>query len=330
VEAGSRSPASGNGSRGVGCFFSGGVDSYYSLLKNEKEVTALILVHGFDVPLRDVELWGRVRKEIREVAKEFGKAIVEVETNLREITDPFVDWNDNVGCGLATVALALAPGFDRVIVPASKSYGDMEPYGSHPLLDPLWSTEALELLHDGGEAYRDEKVEKIAGHESVGRHLRVCWRNTGGAYNCGTCEKCLRTMLSLLAAGALDGCRTFEAPLTEEAVAAMEITRPPILLFAEENLLRLERAAAPEGILRGLRTCIDRYRGGRLALEIAEAGPGFLRTDEWRNVRDRVLDAVWETQRAWLVAALGRKVREAVTRRLPWKRLLRRFATGKE
>jgi hypothetical protein len=33
--------------------------------------------------------------------------------------------------------------------------------------------------------------------------LRVCWLNPDQSNNCGRCEKCLRTMTSLAAAGVL-------------------------------------------------------------------------------------------------------------------------------
>ena len=33
----------------IGCFFSGGVDSFYTYLKNKKKINYLIFVHGFDI-----------------------------------------------------------------------------------------------------------------------------------------------------------------------------------------------------------------------------------------------------------------------------------------
>src|SRR5439155_24685128 len=42
-----------HGGTGVGCFFSGGVDSFYTLLKNLEEITTIVFVHGFDISLTD-------------------------------------------------------------------------------------------------------------------------------------------------------------------------------------------------------------------------------------------------------------------------------------
>ena len=45
------SPAS-----GVGCFFSGGLDSLHTLFKNLDKITHLIFVHGIDIPLNNSAL----------------------------------------------------------------------------------------------------------------------------------------------------------------------------------------------------------------------------------------------------------------------------------
>jgi hypothetical protein len=39
--------------RGVGCFFSGGVDSFYSAIERSEDITHLIFVTGFDIDVED-------------------------------------------------------------------------------------------------------------------------------------------------------------------------------------------------------------------------------------------------------------------------------------
>ena len=70
--------------RRVGTFFSGGVDSFYTFLKHQDEITDLIFVHGLDIRLTDTRLREKSSKKIREIASSFGKKIVEIETNIRE------------------------------------------------------------------------------------------------------------------------------------------------------------------------------------------------------------------------------------------------------
>src|SRR6185369_5970784 len=53
-----------------------------------------------------------------------------------------------------------------------------------------------QIVHDGAEASRTEKVRCIAKNQEALDWLRVCGNDTVD-YNCGSCEKCLRTMMSL-------------------------------------------------------------------------------------------------------------------------------------
>ena len=223
VEAEARKNTPGHTGRRVGCFFSAGIDSFYTLLKHEHEITDLIFVHGFDIPLHNSLLRSRVSDSIRAVAAKFRKRVLEVETNLREFSDEYVSWNFLHGAALASVGLLLAPEFSRIYIAASCSYADLFPWGSHPLVDPLWSTETMEIVHDGCEATRAEKAAYIASNETAVNYLRVCWENPGGAYNCGRCEKCVRTMAILRAVGILAKCPTFESPLDLRALANREV-----------------------------------------------------------------------------------------------------------
>jgi hypothetical protein len=196
VHATERQPAPAPGT-GVGAFFTGGVDSFYTALKRREELTGLVFVHGFDVPLADAGRREHVSNGVRAAAAELGLPLLEVETDIRSFSDQSVKWLDYHGAALASVALLLAPWFRRVYVPATMTYATLDPLGSHPLVDPLWSTEDVELVHDGCEATRLDKLRVIAGCEAARDWLRVCPKNWGGTYNCGHCEKCLRTMVAL-------------------------------------------------------------------------------------------------------------------------------------
>ena len=198
---------------GVGCFFSAGVDSFYSVLQHRDEITELVFVHGFDVPLERATASDRIVDGVRSAAAEMGKPLVEVWTDLRRFSDPRVSWNLYHGAALAMVAHLLSARFERVYVPATHTFAHLLPWGSHPLLDPLWSTEALEIVHDGAGVTRPEKVEFVSAHDVALSWLRVCWESRATAYNCGSCEKCLRTMAALELSGALQRSRTFPVRL---------------------------------------------------------------------------------------------------------------------
>jgi hypothetical protein len=242
----------------VACFFSGGIDSWYTLLKHQREITHLILVHGFDFNLRDEELRAQVGKALRRAAAQMGKQIVEVTTNLRELAFRYDDWTFYHGPALASVALLLSPNFRKIYIASSHDYSSLFPWGSHPVLDHLWSTETTELVHDGCEATRVAKARQVAASEFALSSLRVCWENRDGAYNCGRCEKCLRTMINLLIAGALERCPTFPLPLDPVLVADLDITASNTRLFMIENIEGLQRVGGPPELLRAMREAIDR------------------------------------------------------------------------
>ena len=198
----------------VGAFFSGGVDSFYTLQKHRKEITHLIFVSGFDVPLQRSALRQLITRELRRTAEEIELPLIEVETNLREFSDSlFFSWEDQHGAGLAAVAHFLAPSFDKVYIPSSYALPFLFPYGSHPGLDPMWNSKSLELVHDGIEATRFDKIGALRSWDAAVRNLRVCWQLVEGQYNCCRCRKCLWTMAFLRAHGVLEQAATFPLAL---------------------------------------------------------------------------------------------------------------------
>ena len=206
---------------GVSLFFSGGVDSFYSLIKNRDEVDNLVLIHGFDVPLADTRTFELAEAQAREVARIFGKRLIVVSTNLHW-EQPSVPggWGMYGGAALAAVAYALTPNHCKVYIASSHSYTDLPPLGSHPLLDPLWSTHQVEIVNTGIET-RIDKLRVVVQYPEALARLRVCWENLGN-YNCGLCEKCIRTMLALLALG-IEHCPAFPDTLTPELVRRQEL-----------------------------------------------------------------------------------------------------------
>jgi hypothetical protein len=195
-----------------GLFFSLGVDSFYSLLKHEREhpddadtITHLITLHGFDVSMRAWvdEFPSKVLHNSERVAREMGKTLIPVTTNFRLATRPLARWDMSHGSALASVALALDGLLGRVLIAASTTYDQLYPWGSHPLLDPLWSTERLAVIHDGCEMGRIDKVGIVARSPLALETLKVC-----PGYNCGACIKCLPTIIDLMQAGALERCAT--------------------------------------------------------------------------------------------------------------------------
>ncbi|MBW2172951.1 MAG: hypothetical protein JRF69_13490 [Deltaproteobacteria bacterium] len=174
------------GSPKTAAFFSGGVDSVYTLLKHHAKINHLILVHGFENPVQQKEFLSVTRKAVSPTCQGFDKKMIVVHTNLRQIADQnMTSWRRKHGRSffgfcyqgsiLAAVGLCLQKSLERVFVSASHSHNTLVPYGSHPSLDPLWSTENLDFVHDGCEASRFEKVKRITAEASFAANsLQVC------------------------------------------------------------------------------------------------------------------------------------------------------------
>ena len=103
------------------------------------------------------------------------------------------------------------------------------------MTDPLWSG-SVRLVHAGAELNRFDKVRALAHDDVARRHLRSCWENRDGAFNCCRCEKCLRTMASLRALGVLRNFATFDRDLELQAVATGRIAAPIYAAMWQEVL----------------------------------------------------------------------------------------------
>ena len=244
-----RRPGSG---AGVGTFFSGGVDSFFTLLRHEHEITHLIFVLGFDIPPERQALEEQALDTARTVAAELGKELIAVRTNLRQVAAAQLDWDLYHGPSLAAVGLSFQGTLRKLFVPGSYNYGNLFPWGSHPLVDPLWSTESLEVVHDSADTRRTEKVAALADSELAMRRLRVCWEMPHGEYNCGRCEKCLRTVITLEALGAAGRCRTLPARADRRVLARLHIKSETGDAYRRENLELLRKRDADPALIRAL------------------------------------------------------------------------------
>lgn len=233
--------------RGTAAFFTGGVDSFYTLLTRRKQIDALVHVHGFDLELGEQDKRELVSASLRGVARELGLPLIEVETDLRTISDSVCGWElIYTGAALASVGHLLASRFDRILIPATHSFRDLHPIGTHPLLDPLYSSERLRFEHVDSVT-RVEKLAYLAESELAMSSLRVCFQPGVQALNCGRCPKCVRTMTGLRVVGAVGRCSTLPGEFSLRQMSAGKVRRRQSLTYVRENLEAVEaRGADPD------------------------------------------------------------------------------------
>ena len=232
--------------RGVGLFFTRGVDSTSVLLTDGGAVTHLLGIDWVDPPIVSegtVEVW----RGTSGAAAERDMPLLRLSTDLRGVSEPLPGWNHTHVPALVGCALLLAPQLREVWIAASEGSTTTQAWPSHEASDPLWSSSSVAIVHRypvvGG---RYERTAVLAGDEWAMRWLKVCYERPGDG-NCGRCTKCLATMaaLELLGRGEAIG-GSFDAPLTPEVVrAAAEDPSMGVYMDRVEILDRL-----PEGELR--------------------------------------------------------------------------------
>jgi hypothetical protein len=198
-------------------FFSAGVDSFFSVLQRP-DVTNWITVLGFDMPIEKEEEFQIHCRRLSTIASDLGKNHISVRTNLRRTRWRLAQWEALAfGPALASVALVFEDYFYEVLIPASCDYAGMDPWGSHPLSDPLFSTCGTRIVHEGAAFSRFEKIEYLVKSDRVLRELHVCFRGNDSMgqdhQNCCRCEKCYRTMIALDILGKLECCTLFDSSL---------------------------------------------------------------------------------------------------------------------
>ena len=260
-------------------FFSGGVDSFYTYLKHQADpaesdrIGSFILVNGFDISRRNTALWQRTLEHIGYIAAAGGVDLTVVRSNIQGLVEPILLWDYSHGGCLAAVGLFLRGAFHQIYIPSTHSVAEQIPWGSNLALDGHWSTESTSFVHDGTEATRLEKVlSQIARSPLALEHLRVCFANENGAYNCGRCDKCLRTMINLYVAGGLGKSGTFPHRIDPGLVASVPtIPGPRGGIFHAENLRALQdQNRAPElqrAIEISMRNAVVMRPGRQQALE---------------------------------------------------------------
>lgn len=281
--------------RGLASCFTGGVDAFYSVLNPPEALTRLVYVHGFDIPLRARRFRKTVAKRLRTAARELDVPLLEVQTNLRELTNAHGHWPKHIhGSALASVGILLADDIDGLLIPSSGGSGFIwADNGSHQLTDRLHGTEYFSVVHHPTGVPRIAKTEAVARDKVGARHLRVCFKSRE-AYNCGDCYKCRRTLFDLHAVGLKRKVRSFrETPTRREVLDSV--------LIGPENPLHLAVATR------------DHIRANGGPQDMDHALTRAITAHEMEEATNRVLSVLPDLPHDPSTAATLQRLREAVT-----------------
>jgi hypothetical protein len=205
-------------------FLSCGIDSLATLRSNKLRlptdhplaISAAIAIDYLNAPgISLQEAANRSRKRLAaasRVSENAGIYLIPLQTNILALDQDgyfFADkWN---GAVLAAIAYFFSREFAHVYIASGENPKYLAPWGSHPLIDPYYSSSYLQIEHHGLEMSRLDKIALVADWQIGLNNILVCEGKDSGVSNCGTCAKCIQTMTALLALGKLKDCQSFPA-----------------------------------------------------------------------------------------------------------------------
>lgn len=255
-------------------FFSGGIDSLFSLLRHSpaalNDATRItdsnisLAMHVFhsgtpETIARNAE----AEASLGNGAESLGATFVPVFSNVMTFDG---EWFQNYArvthaAGLASIARFLSANLSSCLIASSHTYGQLQAWGSSPIVDLLYSGRDLTIQHDGSTFTRFEKTQYISGSRPALAAMNVCDKLVAsrGYVNCSRCQKCLRTMTALDLCGVTGAAApSFDwSAYTPKSFGEIYFKNWSELSFAEE-LVKAAQASGRSEIAKVIRSAIRR------------------------------------------------------------------------
>jgi len=221
-------------------FFTGGVDSLHLLWRNKldypqthsesfQDALAVFGFFGADRPDAAAPLasFAAAHAAFSEVAEDAGVRLIPIATNVTQLEPDFNFLAEEfLSAALCSTAHLFSGGLSSISLASGRNVRLLIPRGTHPLLDPCFSTGALDVRHVGIEFSRLDRLRELCQWDTAIRNLVVCLNSPPPPLlNCGRCEKCLRTMTALAAFGRLPDARQFPRhEVVPEMIESVDVT----------------------------------------------------------------------------------------------------------
>lgn len=262
--------------------FSGGVDSSFTLLRNNApsrtphhHLDTVLLVHGFDVSLSNADALRELVDRTAPIRELAGVQLLILRTNSKELR--LQKWEDSCGAQLAACMHLLSAEFSHALIGSTEPYDSLVlPWGSNPVTDHLLSGGKLTVVHDGAAFSRIDKIAFLSDFPAALKSLKVCWQGKEQGRNCGVCEKCVRTQMIFLALG-ITSPPCFDGPLDLRRIPNIAMTKDLLLSEFRSIVEYAERHHIDEEWLRLLRKRVQRGKSNwtlrrQVRTSLAKAG----------------------------------------------------------
>ena len=263
---------------GAAMMLSGGLDSLALFRSNQlafpaghsRSYATAFFVQGLDLGEEQWmhDLYRRAFESLRAVAADAGVRLVPIRTNVKDLGSRWAQ--EHQSGAMASIGHACAGSTRSLDVASSYTWDTLFPYGSHPSLDVHFSSDDMVVRHEDVCRGRLEKMRMLAEWPVGLAALRTCWegRPPEGYLNCGTCHKCILTLLELIAAGCAEDTPAFPvADVTPELAARLKASQRSSIPFFSELIEPLEARGRSDlaDVLRRKLEAIDAHleRDGR-------------------------------------------------------------------
>lgn len=203
--------------REAACLFSGGLDAHTTFIRNKNKNPLLITEYGWhENEIKKSEVWNTDKENAINFAQSYGLENILIQSNYgtfiiaSNIDSDFSkrlgdSWWHGLHHSLAIISAAIPVAYELkvkcIYIASSYFKGYKAKCASDPTVDNEIKFGSGTVYHDGYEYNRQEKVKVVVDYYSSTNepvNLRVCFKNKE---NCCKCEKCLRTILGIVAEG---------------------------------------------------------------------------------------------------------------------------------
>lgn len=197
--------------------FSGGLDALTTFIRIKDKHPFLITEYGWHRDdLKKSEVWEADKENAINFANKHGLENILIQSNYGNFinaTNIDHDFNRKLGDswwhglhhGLAIISAAVPMAYKHKIgciyIASSNSPLLDVPCASDPRVDNEIKYASGTVMHDGYELNRQDKVKVLVEYYRTNKevvNVRVCFKNE---VNCCKCEKCLRTIMGIIAEG---------------------------------------------------------------------------------------------------------------------------------
>lgn len=234
--------------------FSGGVDSFYSLLSlagQRRGPGCLVSINAGAYAAR--QEWMAAFDNLDSIASKVGLPMIYMDTNFHQLFPK----PNLVAHSLRNISAAtLLSGLVSTLFYSTSetlrdiNYAEAKDTGVMSLMEPqllnALQRQDISTVLFGIDTNRVSKTRQISSSALVQAHLDVCTNSVyqvergSGPLNCGQCRKCIRTLFTLEAFGALDrfaGCFPLDAFKQNRAAFMAQLDESKLLL--DQDVVRL-------------------------------------------------------------------------------------------